>query len=244
MPWRLNPLAAGEALELVIHEPIGEMWDGSGVSSKKVIEALNKYPKAREIRVFINSPGGFAFDGMAIYSALHRHAAKVAVEIEGVAASAASIIAMAGDTISIAESGFVMIHDAWGFSIGNAADFRKAADDLDRLCGSMAEVYAARSKQTVEAARAAMQAETWFTGKEAVAWGLATEIVANKKAAACAIPPQLRAAFARLPDAVPTAPVVVPAVKRAAGGTIDKVVARMDAVLAAHRAKQLGVAQQ
>jgi len=240
MPWRLNPLAAGETLELVIHEPIGEMWDGTGVSSKKVIEALNKFPRAKEIRAFINSPGGFAHDGMAIYSALNRHPAKVTVEIEGVAASAASIIAMAGDAIRIAESGFVMIHDAWGLVIGNAQQMRTAADDFDRLCTSMADVYAARSGQTAEAARTAMQAETWFTGKEAVAWGLATELVANKKAAACAIPPQLRAAFSRLPDAVASAPVVVPAVKRAAGGTIDKVAARMDAVLAAHRARRIG----
>lgn len=241
MPWRLTPLAAGETIELVIHEPIGEMWDGSGVSSKKVIEALNKFPRAKEVRAFINSPGGFAYDGMAIYSALHRHPAKVTVDIEGIAASAASIIAMAGDTIRIAESGFIMIHEAWSLAIGNAADMRAAADELDRLGVSIAEVYAARSTQTVEAARSAMQAETWFTGKEAVAWGLATEVVANKKAAACVIPPQLRSAFARLPDAVPTASKhATPADKRAAGGVVEIEAARMDAVLAAHRARRIG----
>lgn len=237
MPWRLTPLAAGETLEIVIHAPIGEMWDGSGVSSKKVIEALNKYPRAREIRAYINSPGGFAFDGMAIYAALARHPAKVTVEVEGIAASSASIIAMAGDAIRIAESGFMMIHDAWGMAIGNAAELQKASAELDRVSASMAEVYAARSKQSAEAARAAMAEQTWFTGREAVAWGLATEVVANKKALACAIPPAMAGLFRNLPAALADVPKPVPVARRARDADHDPTIARMEAVLAAHRAR-------
>jgi ATP-dependent Clp protease, protease subunit len=244
MPWRLTPLAAGEAVELVLHAPIGEMYDGSGVSSRQVIEALNKVPRAREIRAFINSGGGFAFDGMAIYSALARHPARVVVEIEGVAASAASIIAMAGDVIRVAESGFVMIHDAWGMALGNGGDMRRAADDLDRLCASMAEVYAARSKQTVETVRAAMQAETWFSGREAVAWGLATEVVANKKAAACAIPAQLLATIRNLPPVlsapVPAANQGARPLSRAEADALRARTARINADLAAARARRSG----
>jgi ATP-dependent Clp protease, protease subunit len=241
MPWRLTPLAAGEVVELIIHAPIGETWDGDGVSSRHVIEALNKVPRAKEIRTFINSPGGDAFEGMAIYSALSRHQAKVTVEIDGTAASAASIIAMAGDTIRIAEAGFFMIHNPFTLAMGTAADMRKMADDLERVGASMRDVYVARTGQAAEAVTAALDAETWFSGNEAVAWGLATEVMPNKRAAACVFPPQLRAAFHRLPQALATGQAVTPPPARASGSVMDKAAARMDAVLAAHRAKRAGV---
>jgi ATP-dependent protease ClpP protease subunit len=245
MPWRLTPLAAGEAVELVIHAPIGDMHDGSGVSSRAVIEAINKVPRAKEIRAFINSPGGLAFDGMAIYSALSRHQARVVVEIEGIAASAASIIAMAGDEIRIAESGFVMIHDPWGLALGNAADMTKASEDLERLAVSMRDVYAARTRQAPDVVRAAMAAETWFTGAEAVAWGLAGGVLANKKAAACAVPAQLRAAFSRMPQLVAATPVAAaePSARPISRATADALIARVaraNADLAAARARRSG----
>jgi ATP-dependent Clp protease protease subunit len=126
-----------------------------------------------ELRVYINSPGGDVFDGVAIYNAIKRHPGKKTVCIDGIAASAASMIAMAGDDINIANNGMMMIHQAWGYALGNADDMRETADLLDKITNtSVLESYA-RTGLDREKLSALMKAETWMTADEAIEHGFA-----------------------------------------------------------------------
>ena len=130
-----------------------------------------------EIRMRVHSPGGDAFDGIAIYNALRRHQARVVATVDGLAASAASLILMAADDITMGQGTEVMIHDPWSFAIGNPTELRKEADDLDKLADGYASVYGARaSKGTSVEWRDAMRAETWYSAEEAVAAGLAHHV--------------------------------------------------------------------
>ena len=152
-----------------IYDVIDEYW---GFSARRATAALRSIGD-RDVTVNINSPGGSAFEGVAIYNALRAHPRRVTVQVMGLAASAASVIAMAADELRIAKSGFLMIHNAWGVVIGNRHDQRQAADMLEKLDAAMAAVYADRAD--IDAARAAelMDAETWLTGAEALELGLA-----------------------------------------------------------------------
>ena len=127
------------------------------------------------IRLHLNSPGGDAWDGVAIANVLRRHTARVEVIVEGVAASAASMIAMAGDHIVMAASSMLMIHDASGMAIGDAATMRDAADLLDKLSDSYADAYAKRAGGDRAQWRDTMRAEAWYEAEEAVLAGLADE---------------------------------------------------------------------
>lgn len=239
MTWRITPQAAGEAVELVLYGAIGDAFAETGVVAADVVKALNQHGRAKRIDVYVNSPGGNAFDGQAIYAALARHPGKVTVHVDGMAASAASIIAMAGDSIRMATGSLMMIHDPWTFALGNAVEMRKAADDLDRLRVSMADVYAARTGRKREEIEEAMSAETWFSAADAVAYGLATEVVAAKRAAACAVPDEIRARFRALPVLAASPPPSPSPAARAAVEELDRLTARMQATLATHRAKRL-----
>ncbi len=135
------------------------------------------------IELHLHSPGGDAFDGIAIYNMLKQHPARIDVVVDGLAASAASVIAMAGDTIEMSKGAQLMIHDAWGMSVGPAQDMTKMADELDRVSDSIADIYAARAGGTKKSWRKAMQAETWYSDREAVEAGLATRLETSKSAA-------------------------------------------------------------
>ncbi|MFW5899545.1 MAG: phage major capsid protein, partial [Jiangellaceae bacterium] len=124
----------------------------------------------------VNSPGGLVFDGVAIYSALRNHPATVDVSIDGLAASAASFVAMAGDSIAIEKPAKMMIHDAAGLVIGNAADMLEMATLLDELSDTIADIYAERAGGTAEQWRQRMRDETWFSAQQAVEAGLADQI--------------------------------------------------------------------
>ncbi len=125
------------------------------------------------IRVRINSPGGDVFDGIAIYNALRACGSRIEVTIDGIAASIASVIAMAGNDIAMARGSLLMIHKPWACAMGEADDLRKTADLLDKIDGQLVEIYVARSKLTTEEVAAALAAETYYTPAEAVAAGLA-----------------------------------------------------------------------
>lgn len=198
MSFRCQPLARGETVELVMHGAIGR----GEVESAAVVRALMQFPNARELRVYLNSPGGDAFGGQAIYAALNRHPARVRVEVDGLAASAASLVAMAGDDIRMAEGAMLMIHDPWTIAAGSAATMRQIAEDLDRVRLSMRDIYAARSGKDKDEIEEWMSAETWFTAAEAMSAGLATQMLPAKRAAACVIPSDMRAMFRRLPSAL------------------------------------------
>lgn len=173
-----------EAAELYLYGAIGGGWFDEGVTAKRVADDLKALGKVKTIDVRINSEGGDVFDGKAIYSLLVENPAKIVVHIDGVAASAASFIAMAGNSIDIAEGAFVMIHDAYGISMGRAEEMRRYADLLDTVNATIRDVYTARTKQTDAKVRAWMADETWFTAKEAVANGFADKMTANLKVAA------------------------------------------------------------
>lgn len=134
-------------------------------------------------------------DARTIYTLLTEHKATVNVKIDAIAASAASYIAMAGDNIAIAEGGFFMIHEARGVARGTAEDMRRSAELLDTIDNTIADTYVARTGIKKEDIEAWMQAETWFTGAEAVDKGFATELMENKRIAAVAQPE----VFKRLP---------------------------------------------
>ncbi|WP_426195090.1 head maturation protease, ClpP-related [Massilia sp. DWR3-1-1] len=175
--WEPGVCAAVEdAASISIYEQIGASWDGSGITASR-ISAILRNIGARDVVVNVNSPGGDFFEGVAIYNLLRQHKAKVTVQVMGLAASAASVIAMAGDEILMGDGSFLMIHNAWAVAVGNRHDFLAASDQLAPFDQAMAEVYAARSGMSVDEAAAMMDKETWIGATQAVKDGFATGMV-------------------------------------------------------------------
>ena len=174
-----------------IYDQIGESFDGSGMTAKIVNSVLRK-AKGEDIKVNINSPGGDFFEGVTIYNMLREHEGAVSVNVIGLAASAASIIAMAADDLNIAKSGFLMIHNSWGLVIGNQHDMNAAAETFAVFDESMANVYADRSGKSLSDIAAMMDKDTWMSGETAVEDGFADgflasdEVVEDKKKASSA----------------------------------------------------------
>jgi ATP-dependent protease ClpP protease subunit len=164
-------------LDLYIYDEIA--W--YAVSARGVAKALAEAEDVGRIRLFINSPGGIVWDALAIYNLLVRHEAPVEVFIDGVAASAATVIAMAGDGIVMAENALFMIHNVWGFTMGTAADHRDAADRIDKFEQGIIATYAARTGQAEKKIRKWVDAETWFTADEAIDAGFADRKGESKK---------------------------------------------------------------
>ena len=169
--FSIQAQAESDQADVLIYGYIG--W--GGVTAADFAKAL-KDITAKTITVRINTPGGDVFDGLAIFNSLKAHGATIHVKVDGLAASIGSIIAMAGHTITMGESAFLMIHNPWALAIGNAADMREMADTLDKIGGSLAGVYATRKGITKEQAQAWMDAETWFTAEGAQAAGLADAV--------------------------------------------------------------------
>jgi len=164
-----------------IYDVIGEdFWTGGGFTMKRLDGALRSIGR-RDFEVHINSPGGDMFEGVAIYNKIRDHAEanslKVKVKVLGLAASAASVIAMAGDEIEIGASSSIMIHNCWTIAIGNRRDFAEMAATMEKFDASMATVYEARTGNSADEVAAWMDAETWFSGQEAVDAGFATELL-------------------------------------------------------------------
>lgn len=132
--------------------------------------------RVSNIILHINSPGGEVFDGLAIFHALRDHPATIETRVDGLAASAASFIAMAGDTVVMQRNATMMIHDASGIEIGNADDMRAMADLLDMCSNNIADIYMQQGGGTVEQWRAAMKVETWYSAEEALAVGLCDSV--------------------------------------------------------------------
>jgi ATP-dependent protease ClpP protease subunit len=161
---------AGTATVL-IYDEIGYF----GLTAQDLVRELGTLD-VRKIDLRLNSPGGSVWDGAAIYHALRNHPAKVIATVDGLAASAASFIAMAGDEVVMEPAGTLMIHDAFTVLAGNADDLRTEADLLDKLSDTIAGIYAERSGRPLADFRALMKAETWFNATEAVAAGLADRV--------------------------------------------------------------------
>jgi ATP-dependent protease ClpP protease subunit len=164
--------AKGAGAEVVIYDEIGAF----GISAKGFLAELSALPEASPLDLRLNSPGGSVFDAVAIHNALQRHAGKVTVWIDGVAASAASYVAMAGDEIVMPENAFMMIHDPEGIVSGRADDMRAMAEALDKIKTSLLRGYAAKSGKSDDEIAALMAAETWVDAKTALELGLATKV--------------------------------------------------------------------
>lgn len=163
--------AATDVAEVLLYDEIG--W--YGVSAADFARELATVD-ASAITVRINSPGGDVYDALAILNALRGHSATITTVVDGLAASAASFIAQAGDVRLMRPNSQVMIHDSWGVAVGDAEDLRKMADELERASNNIASIYADRAGGTVEDWRAVMRAETWFSDAEAVEAGLADRV--------------------------------------------------------------------
>lgn len=165
---------------ITMFDIIGEdFWSGGGVTAKKVASQLRAI--AGPVEVQINSPGGDMFEGIAIYNVLREHPHDVTVKVMGMAASAASIIAMAGDTVEIGAASFLMIHNCWVLAMGNRHDMRETAEFLEPFDAAMVDVYAARSGQKVEDIAKWMDAETFMSGSQAIERGFADALLAADK---------------------------------------------------------------
>ncbi|WP_063039711.1 head maturation protease, ClpP-related [Nocardia pseudovaccinii] len=155
-----------------LFDEIDSYW---GVAAEDFVRELDAIT-SDEIMVKINSPGGNVYDGLAIMNALRAHPAQITTSVEGLAASAASFIAMAGDDVIMRPGAEMMIHNAWGICVGNAVDMRELADQLDRTSSNLASIYAERAGGEVADWQAAMNAETWYSAEEAVEAGLADRV--------------------------------------------------------------------
>jgi len=164
--------SAGETATIQIFDQIGEDWfGGNGLSGKQFSDVLAEVGNG-PLLVEINSPGGNVWDGLSIYNQLRGRKAPVTTRVVGIAASIASIIALAGDKVEMADAALMMIHDPSGMASGTSEDMRKMADALDQHAEVLVGVYAKKTGRSTESIRAAMKAETWFTTAEAIQFGL------------------------------------------------------------------------
>jgi len=172
-----NRKADDVAPEVFIYGEIG--WDG--ITADDLIRDLAAID-TDQLTVRINSPGGSVFGGIAIYNALRTHPASVTVLVDSIAASIASVIAQAGDTRKMVQHSQMMIHEAQGIAIGAGSEIREYAQLLDKQTDLIASIFADRSGKSVGVFRALMEAETWFDATEAVAEGLADEVLVPERA--------------------------------------------------------------
>lgn len=190
----------GRTAVLEVYDDIGPSWLGF-IDVKSVAAGLKQVGEYDAIEVRINSVGGSAFEGIAIHNLLKQDKAEVTVRVDGVALSAASIIAMAGDRIVMPESALMMIHEPATIAWGDEGDLLKAAEMLEKVKQSAVSIYGGRAGKDEKAVRDWMAEETWFTGKEAVAAGLADKTVADASMSfAVVAPPQASERFRKAPE--------------------------------------------
>lgn len=162
-----------KSADISIHDEIG-LW---GVSASAFMRDLRGMGDLDEINLSIHSSGGDVLEGWAIYNAIKNNKARVTARVEGLAASMASVILMAADTVEIPENAYVMIHNPWGFAVGDAEEMRDTADLLDKLGNGLVNAYASRTGNDEKDIREWMDAETWMDGKEAVERGFADKLI-------------------------------------------------------------------
>lgn len=184
----ISAKAEENALTLNIHAAIGESWWKSDDREEGMVEdvedlqkILNQNKNASRIDIYINSPGGSVSEGIAIYNILKRTRSYKRVFIDGFACSIASVIAMAGNSISMPKSSMQMVHNAWTWTAGNASELRKAADDLDKINEVVVNAYMSKFKGTEEELRALLDNESYLTAEECLEYGLCTKIVEDNE---------------------------------------------------------------
>jgi ATP-dependent protease ClpP protease subunit len=169
--FRIENKKSDDVATIRIHDAIG-MW---AVTAQDFVRELNAI-EASTIHLHINSPGGDVFDGLTIYNALREHPAKVIVHVDALAASIASIIALAGDEVLMAKGSMYMIHNPFSVVIGDARDMRKMADTLEKIGGSLGGIYTDATGMSTEEVQVLMDDETWLTAQETVDMGFATRV--------------------------------------------------------------------
>jgi ATP-dependent protease ClpP protease subunit len=196
-PLQFEAKVNDKELVLDVNDQIGGDFFGEGITAQTVTDAL----KAQHDRVTlnINSPGGDPFDGVAIFNVLKANGKPVTVNVTGMAASAATIVALAGDTVNMGEGTFYMIHNAKAITFGDAAELRNTADLVEKISGSMAAMYAKFSGQDQKDVQTWMDGETWMTAQEAVDRGFATKISGQKVKAKADFDLSM---FSHVPDAL------------------------------------------
>jgi ATP-dependent Clp protease protease subunit len=193
--------------EVLLYDEIGhDDFFGGGISAKTFREQI-KAVKAKVLNLRVNSPGGSVTEAAAMLRALDEHPARVEVDIDGLAASAASVVAMAGEEVRIAADGIMMIHNPWAGVMGGAEDMRRLADLLDKMKEQMLDRYATRAKASREQLAEMMDAETWLTGAEAVEVGLADSLAEPLRMAARADLSKFKN-YRNVPEALTKGPLV------------------------------------
>lgn len=170
--FRMAADAEQRVAQVYLYDPIDTWW---GVTAKDFAHSWTALD-VDHIDLYINSPGGDVFEALAILNVIRRTEAHVVAHIDGIAASAASFIAMGADEVVMSRNSEMMIHDAWTFAYGSAQDMRELADDLDRISDNIASIYAEKADGTTETWRDFMRAESWYSAEEAVAAGLADRV--------------------------------------------------------------------
>ena len=177
--------ARGTRGEIWLYGPVGDTW-GEGMSAKQFAGELSGLGKVDHIALHINSEGGSVFDGIAIYNQLAHHPAQIEVSIDGLAASIASVIAMAGDSIAMADNAMLMIHDPYGAAFGDSTEMRRTAELLDQVKGSILTTYAKRTGLKPDELSDMMTAETWMDADVAKRHGFVDHVTGALPLAACA----------------------------------------------------------
>jgi len=187
--------------EILIHGPIGKsFWSDEGISGKEFTDALDEIPEGSKITIGVNSQGGSVGDGLAIFNAIGRRASDVTVRIDGYALSVASFFPLAASRVVSPKTSVWMIHNAWSWCEGDADEMRKNAEMLDKHDDVLVQGYAKRTGKKDAEIRKSMQEETWFTGEEAVAYGLADESTDTEPDLEALDLSAAKAAFKHVPD--------------------------------------------
>ncbi len=192
-------MKADEVAEVMLYGLIGSDFFGEGITAKEFRKEL-KAVKAKVLNLRINSPGGSVFEAAAMLAALDEHPARIEVDIDGIAASAASVLAMAGDTVRINAAGMLMVHNPHTMVIGGSAEMRKTADLLDSAREQLLDAYGRRKSVDRKQMGAWMDDESWFTGQQAVDAGLADSVTSGAAVAACIVPERL--GYRKVPPSV------------------------------------------
>lgn len=178
-------LSKGSRGEIWLYDQIGSGFFTEGITAKSFQKELAALGKVTTISLHINSPGGDVFDGFSIYNQLAQHPARIDVEIDGVAASIASVIAMAGDEIRIAKNAQMMIHNPRGMAAGDEQEMQRVATLLRSIKGNLIDTYRDRTGQSPDQLSAWMDEETWFNAEAAVENGFATQVMKESRVSAC-----------------------------------------------------------
>ena len=192
---------AGRAT-VYIYGTIGDDWNEEDANRAKAFaQTLDQLsPKPLDIR--IDSPGGDVYEGFAIASAIQRYEGETHAFIDGMAASAASYVALTADRVTMNDFSMFMIHNAWGLCIGNRDELREMADRLEYIDGTIADVISKRSGMDLDAVKDAMSAETWYKGEDALAVGLCDEVIVTEQRVAACLEKGIAERYRNIPDEV------------------------------------------